>query len=161
MKILIKYKSLRAPKKTGMDLIFTRTPFRQLWTPGHRMTLSRRSWSHSTQVSSAVVPDPVDSGSFRASHIRIRIWDNFSKSYRFGIKYVFYSLSLLVSSFRDVAGSRSGGIWKAGSVLRIRDVYPGSRILIYTHPGSRISDPGSKNSNKREGWKKNFVIPFL
>jgi hypothetical protein len=36
------------------------------------------------------------------------------------------------------------------SVLRIRDVYPGSRILIFTHPGSRISDPGSKNSNKRE-----------
>jgi hypothetical protein len=46
---------------------------------------------------------------------------------------------------------------------RIRDVYPGSRILIFTHPGSRISDPGfripdparisdpgSKNSNKRE-----------
>jgi hypothetical protein len=26
-----------------------------------------------------------------------------------------------------------------------------SRILIFTHPGSRISDPGSKNSNKREG----------
>ncbi len=25
-----------------------------------------------------------------------------------------------------------------------------SRILIFTHPGSRISDPGSKNSNKRE-----------
>jgi hypothetical protein len=36
------------------------------------------------------------------------------------------------------------------AVLRIRDVYPGSRILIFTHPGSRISDPGSKNSNKRE-----------
>jgi hypothetical protein len=33
---------------------------------------------------------------------------------------------------------------------QIRDVYPGSRILIFTHPGSRISDPGSKNSNKRE-----------
>jgi hypothetical protein len=29
-------------------------------------------------------------------------------------------------------------------VLRIRDVYP----------GSRIPDPGSQNSNKREGWKK-------
>ncbi len=40
------------------------------------------------------------------------------------------------------------------SVWRIRDVYPGSRILIFTHPGSRISDPGSKNSNKRERWKK-------
>ncbi len=29
-------------------------------------------------------------------------------------------------------------------MLRIRDVYPGSRILIFTHPGSRISDPGSR-----------------
>jgi hypothetical protein len=29
-------------------------------------------------------------------------------------------------------------------VLRIRDVYPGSRILNFTHPGS-------KNSSKREG----------
>ncbi len=37
------------------------------------------------------------------------------------------------------------------AVLRIRDVYPGSRILIFTHPGSRFPDPGSKNSNKREG----------
>jgi len=41
------------------------------------------------------------------------------------------------------------------SELRIRDVYPGSRILIFVHPGSRISDPGSKNSNKRGGLKKN------
>ncbi len=47
------------------------------------------------------------------------------------------------------------------SVLRIRDVYPGSRILIFTHPGSRISDPGSKNSNKWEGWKKISCHNFL
>jgi hypothetical protein len=46
-------------------------------------------------------------------------------------------------------------------VLRIRDVYPGSRILIFTHPGSRISDPGSKNSNKREGLKKICCHNFL
>ncbi len=36
-----------------------------------------------------------------------------------------------------------------------------SRILIFTHPGSRISGPGSKNSSKREGWKKFVVIPFF
>ncbi len=59
------------------------------------------------------------------------------------------------------------------AVWRIRDVYPGSRILIFTHPGSRISDPrsrisdpGSKNSNKRERWKKIcyhtfFVVTIL
>ncbi len=32
-------------------------------------------------------------------------------------------------------------------VLRIRDVYPGSRILIFTHPGSRIPDLGSRISD--------------
>ncbi len=54
------------------------------------------------------------------------------------------------------------------SVLRIWDVYPGSRILIFTHPGSRIPDPGSripdsgsKNSNKREGWEKICCHNFL
>ncbi len=36
-----------------------------------------------------------------------------------------------------------------------------SRILIFTHPGSRISDPGSKNSIKREGWKKIWCHNFL
>jgi hypothetical protein len=30
------------------------------------------------------------------------------------------------------------------SVARIPDVYPGSRILIFTHPGSRIPDLGSR-----------------
>jgi hypothetical protein len=42
-------------------------------------------------------------------------------------------------------------------VLWIREVYPGSQILIFTHPGSpksQIPDPGSKNSNKRESFKK-------
>ncbi len=32
-------------------------------------------------------------------------------------------------------------------MLRIRDVYPGSRILIFTHPGSRIPDLGSRIQN--------------
>ena len=45
--------------------------------------------------------------------------------------------------------------------IRIRDVYPGSRILIFTHPGSRIPDSGSKSSNERQGWKKIVVIPFV
>jgi hypothetical protein len=35
------------------------------------------------------------------------------------------------------------------SVLRIRDVYPGSRILIFTRPRSRILEPGSNKSTKR------------
>jgi hypothetical protein len=37
---------------------------------------------------------------------------------------------------------------------------PGSWFLPITDPGSRIPDPGSKNSNKRDGWKKIFVITF-
>ncbi len=45
--------------------------------------------------------------------------------------------------------------WPPGPVLRIRDVYPGSRILIFTHPGSRIQ----KQQQKR-GVKKFDVIPF-
>ncbi len=35
-------------------------------------------------------------------------------------------------------------------MLRIRDVYPGSRILIFTHPGSRISDPGSRIQKQQQ-----------
>jgi hypothetical protein len=56
-------------------------------------------------------------------------------------------------------------------VLRIRDVYPGSRILIFTHPGSRIPDLGSripdlgsqiqKHGRKERGEKKSFVKHFF
>jgi hypothetical protein len=46
------------------------------------------------------------------------------------------------------------GIGIQGSV-RIRDVYPGSRILIFTHPGSL--DP--KTASKEGGEKKLVVIP--
>jgi hypothetical protein len=52
------------------------------------------------------------------------------------------------------------------TVLRIRDVYPGSRILISTHPGSQIPDLGSripdpKTSMKDRSGKKFVVIPFF
>ncbi len=46
--------------------------------------------------------------------------------------------------------------------LRIRDVYPGSRILIFTHPG--WSDLGSRIQKQlqKRGMKKKFVvIPFF
>jgi hypothetical protein len=39
-------------------------------------------------------------------------------------------------------------------VWQIRDIYLGSQILIFTHPGS-------KNCNKREGCKKKFSHTFL
>jgi hypothetical protein len=41
-------------------------------------------------------------------------------------------------------------------MLRIRDVYPRSRILIFSHPGSWI-----QNSTKERGEKKFVVITFL
>jgi hypothetical protein len=66
------------------------------------------------------------------------------------------------------------------TVLRIRDVYPGSRILIFTNPGSRILDPGfripdpgfhipdlgsripdPKTGTKERGEKKFVVMPFF
>jgi hypothetical protein len=34
------------------------------------------------------------------------------------------------------------------AVLRIRDVYPVSRILIFTHPGSRIQKQQQKRGEK-------------
>jgi hypothetical protein len=42
------------------------------------------------------------------------------------------------------------------AVLRIRDVYPGSRILIFTHPGSRIQ----KTLTKERG-EKNLLSYFF
>jgi hypothetical protein len=63
-------------------------------------------------------------------------------------------------------------IFAVKAVWRIRDVYPGSRILIFTHPGSQIPNPGSripdpgsripdpKTATKERGEKKLVVIPF-
>ncbi len=34
-------------------------------------------------------------------------------------------------------------------MLRIRDVYPGSRILVFTHPGSRIQKQQQKEERKK------------
>ncbi len=56
------------------------------------------------------------------------------------------------------------------ALLRIRDVCPGSRILIFTHPGSRISDHGSRipdlgsriqKQQQKRGVKRSFVILFM
>ncbi len=46
-------------------------------------------------------------------------------------------------------------------VLRIRHVYPGSRILFFTHPGSRISVPGSNKQQQKRGVKKISFHTFL
>jgi hypothetical protein len=36
------------------------------------------------------------------------------------------------------------------AVFRIRDVYPGSLIMIFTHPRSGISDPGSRIQKEQQ-----------
>jgi hypothetical protein len=43
--------------------------------------------------------------------------------------------------------------------LRIRDVYSGSQILIFIHPGSQIPDPTT--APKEEGEKLFSGLPFL
>jgi hypothetical protein len=49
------------------------------------------------------------------------------------------------------------------AVLRIRDVYLGSRILIFIHPGFRISDLGSRiqNSNKYHKIENYFIFELV
>jgi hypothetical protein len=54
--------------------------------------------------------------------------------------------------------------YKYHPVLRIRDVYPGSRIWVFSHPGSRIPDLGSRIPDpKKHGEVTNFFyfICFL
>ncbi len=48
-------------------------------------------------------------------------------------------------------------------MLRIRDVYPGSRILIFTHPGARIPDLESRiqKHHQKIGVKKICCHNFL
>jgi hypothetical protein len=67
-------------------------------------------------------------------------------------QFISVALGVKKSKKHSMTNKRISPSW--GTVLRIRDVYNGSRILFFTHPGSRISDPGSKKSNKREGLKK-------
>ncbi len=77
----------------------------------------------------------------------------------------FSSFSLMISltggkrAFSFIARIEGTVYCGCAAVLRIRHVYP-----LITDPDfcpSRISDPGSKNSNKREGWKKIVVLPFF
>jgi hypothetical protein len=75
--------------------------------------------------------------------------------------YCRYSISKSVFKDNKILGShksKSQGfsftfLQCCGSGIFIPDPGSGSRIQIFTHPWS-------KNSNKREGWKKIVVIPF-
>ncbi len=61
-------------------------------------------------------------------------------------------------TFSSSRWTRSG-LYGTLPVLRIRDVYPGSRILIFTHPGSRIPDP--KSATKERDEKNMLSYLFL
>jgi hypothetical protein len=82
-----------------------------------------------------------------------RIMEKFTENVRFCLigNYLSKIIPALQSrSFKPEMEFLNINLTKDSSLLlhavwRIRDVYPGSRILIFTHPGSRISDPGSKN----------------
>jgi hypothetical protein len=64
-----------------------------------------------------------------------------------------------VPGFSSVYPFSRAGVRAAAPVLRIRDVYSGSRILIFTHPVSRI--PDTKTAIKERGEKKLVGIPFI
>jgi hypothetical protein len=61
-----------------------------------------------------------------------------------GSYYFFFELSLHTGMlkkrniFKNFVKSNKIFFANMKTVLQIRDVYPGSRILIFTHPGSRI-----------------------
>ncbi len=114
----------------------------------------------------------------RQERVRVSILQENPRQERVRDPVLRASPSPRTSTLSLVAGSLEGGgggwggkeeqfkwvHWDEGwplTVCRIQDVYPRSRIWIFTHPGSRISDPGSKNSKKRERWKKIYCNNFL
>ncbi len=74
-----------------------------------------------------------------------------------------YSWTFRLASVPDPENVKHGLITIQTPVLRIRDVYPGSRILIFTHPGSRTSAPGSRiqKQQQKRGVKKNLMSYFF
>jgi hypothetical protein len=47
------------------------------------------------------------------------------------------------------------------SVLRIRDVYPGSRILIFIHPGSKNRERGEKKFDQFSNFFGLFTLKIV
>ncbi len=73
----------------------------------------------------------------------------------YGLFLIFYKIltpySPFISLLFYVKSTTLLGDCRSNPVLRIRDVYPGSRILIFIHPGSRISDPKTAKKRGRGG----------
>ncbi len=58
-------------------------------------------------------------------------------------------------------GPKSSGTFLKNSVLQIRGVYPGSRVLIFTHPGSRILRSRILRSRIQKQQQKRGVKNFF
>ncbi len=65
------------------------------------------------------------------------------------------------SDWTKFTGSAPPSVQYVSWFISVADPGCLSRILIFTHPGSQISDPGSKHSKKREGWKKILSYFFV
>jgi hypothetical protein len=59
---------------------------------------------------------------------------------------------------KNVPANSASSVADPGCLSRIPDVYPGFRILIFTHPGSRIPDP--KTATKERGEKNMMSYLF-
>ncbi len=75
-----------------------------------------------------------------------------------------FALTCCLNGNSDYTANAKKAVITASTCMRRYIIKPVLRIrdnLIFTHPGSRISDLGSKNSNKREGWKKKLSYLLL
>ena len=94
---------------------------------------------------------------FRISQGNRQAWIRIQQKVKQGLLWAFWrQISMDPHSARSLSGTPLGINQCCGSGMFIPD--PGSRILIFTHPGSRIPDP--KTATKERGEKKLVVITF-
>ena len=99
-------------------------------------------------------PKPIFKRAFLEKFLGKKFYNSLKTGQNYFIQQIIYIFVKFVATKNDMTS-----VADPGCLSRIPDpdFYP-SRIQDL---GSRISDPGSQNSNKREGWKKNLVIPFI
>jgi hypothetical protein len=146
---LFRHKSQKVPNKKWSGRTNLRPNFGQFWTKGPKRGRLKKNCF--LLLSSLILGKYKKSKTFpthTVTKIVLFLFPNsFNKWKLLGDRISFLSGHGTVNTPADLTS-----VADPGCLSRIPD--SGSRILIYTHPGSRISDPGSKNSNKRERWKK-------
>ncbi len=109
---------------------------------------SSSAWSRSCRTRSRSISMRTESRSFSCKRSKGQLYQNCRlRAGSFWIRWI-----------------RKTRFWhRSESVMpnRVADPRCLSRILIFIHPGSRISYPGSNNTTKREGEKIFFFLPFL